>query len=71
MSGTANSNVVSVATGTAENRMNGRNLPHRVRVMSMRLPTIGSPTASTMRTTAITVVAIAICAGPKPAYCSR
>ena len=50
-----NSSAVSTATGAAENRMYGRSLPQRVRVMSMRLPTIGSRIASTILATVMIV----------------
>ena len=70
-SGTANSRVVSSATGNAENRMNGRILPQRVRVLSMTLPMMGSLTASKILVAVRMPVTTAIPATVMCAYCSR
>ncbi len=71
MFGTVNSNPVSSATGTAENSTNGRSLPHRVRVMSMRLPIRGSAIASRNLATVMIVVTTAMPAVLMCTYCSR
>ena len=71
MSGTVKRSPESNATGAAENRMYGRSLPHRVRVMSMMLPITGSRIASTIFETVMMIVTTASPAVLIPAYCSR
>src|SRR5690606_22265216 len=48
--GTENTATLSPSTGTAPNRKNGRNLPHRVIVRSTTRPAKMSANASKMRT---------------------
>jgi hypothetical protein len=71
VSGTVKRSPESTATGAAENRMYGRSLPHRVRVMSMMLPITGSRIASTIFETVMMTVTTASPAVLIPAYCSR
>jgi hypothetical protein len=71
MFGTEKSRPVRMATGAAENRMNGRNFPHRECVMSMMLPMTGSLTASRIFATPTIVAATPIASAVKCAYCER
>jgi hypothetical protein len=71
VSGTENSRPESTATGSAEKRMYGRNLPQRDRVMSMMLPITGSRIASPIFAAVMITVTTAMPAVLIPAYCSR